>query len=68
VKKSKKTVFGKTYHFEEIKSVKDFQKQVKISDYEDIKPYIEKIKIEVFKDLKICSCFLPFALSQTTYI
>jgi hypothetical protein len=44
VKKSKKTVFGKTYHFEEIKSVKDFQKQVKISDYEDIKPYIEKIK------------------------
>ncbi|MFC7346636.1 GH3 auxin-responsive promoter family protein [Chryseobacterium zhengzhouense] len=41
---AKKTLFGRTYGFENIKSVKDFQEKVPIADYEDLKPYIEKVK------------------------
>lgn len=41
---AKKTLFGRTYDFENIKSVKDFQKKVPVADYEDLKPYIEKVK------------------------
>lgn len=44
VKNSEKTLFGLHHNFSEIKSVKDFQKKVKISDYEDLKLYIEKVK------------------------
>lgn len=44
VKSAEKTLFGLQHDFSEIKSIQDFQKRVKISDYEDIKPYIEKIK------------------------
>lgn len=41
---AKKTLFGRTYDFENIKSVKDFQEKVSVADYEDLKPYIEKVK------------------------
>lgn len=41
---AKKTLFGRTYGFENIKSVKDFQEKVPVADYEDLKPYIEKVK------------------------
>lgn len=41
---AKKTLFGREHDFENIKSVKDFQNKVKISDYEDLKPYIERVK------------------------
>lgn len=41
---AKKTLFGRTYDFENIKSVKDFQEKVPVADYEDMKPYIEKVK------------------------
>lgn len=41
---AKKTLFGRTYDFENIKSVKDFQEKVPVADYEDLKPYIEKVK------------------------
>ncbi|MEZ7888533.1 MAG: GH3 auxin-responsive promoter family protein, partial [Cloacibacterium sp.] len=44
VKKSEKTLFGLQHNFSEIKSVEDFQKNVKISDYEDLKPFVEKVK------------------------
>ncbi|WP_139420733.1 GH3 auxin-responsive promoter family protein [Chryseobacterium mulctrae] len=44
VNTAKKTLFGRTYDFENIKSVKDFQKKVPVADYEDLKPYIEKVK------------------------
>ena len=44
IKKSEKTLFGLQHNFSEIKSVKDFQKNVKICDYEDLKPFIEKVK------------------------
>lgn len=41
---AKKTLFGRTYDFENIRSVKDFQEKVPVADYEDLKPYIEKVK------------------------
>lgn len=41
---AKKTLFGRTYDFENIKSVKNFQEKVPVADYEDLKPYIEKVK------------------------
>ncbi|MFY7846161.1 GH3 auxin-responsive promoter family protein [Chryseobacterium gambrini] len=41
---AKKTLFGREHDFENIKTVKDFQERVKVSDYEDLKPYIEKVK------------------------
>ena len=44
VRKSEKTLFGRAHHFEEIRSIKDFQEKVPITDYEGLKPYIEKIK------------------------
>ncbi|WP_029297996.1 GH3 auxin-responsive promoter family protein [Chryseobacterium hispalense] len=41
---AKKTLFGREHDFENIRSVKDFQDKVNISDYEDLKPYIERVK------------------------
>lgn len=41
---AKKTLFGREHQFENIHSIKDFQKNVPISDYEDLKPYIERVK------------------------
>lgn len=41
---AKKTLFGRTYDFENIQSVRDFQEKVPVADYEDLKPYIEKVK------------------------
>ncbi|WP_312820156.1 GH3 auxin-responsive promoter family protein [Kaistella carnis] len=44
LKTAEKTLFGRTYQFEELKTIEDFQTKVPVSDYEDLKPYIEKIK------------------------
>ena len=40
ITKCKDTVFGKKYGFEQIKTIKDFQKQVPISHYKDLEPWI----------------------------
>ena len=39
---AKQTEFGKTYHFEKIKSYEDFSKRVPLFDYESFTPYLEK--------------------------
>ena len=44
VKTAEKTLFGREHQFENIKTVQDFRKNVKIADYEDLKPYTEKVK------------------------
>ncbi|WKS94898.1 GH3 auxin-responsive promoter family protein [Riemerella columbina] len=44
VKTAEKTLFGRVHHFENIKTIQDFQKQVPITDYEGLKPYIDKMK------------------------
>ncbi|GEN74919.1 GH3 auxin-responsive promoter family protein [Chryseobacterium hagamense] len=41
---AQKTLFGREHDFENIRSVKDFQKRVRVSDYEALKPYIERVK------------------------
>lgn len=44
VKTAEKTLFGREHQFETIQNVQDYQKLVKISDYEELKPYIERVK------------------------
>lgn len=39
---SKNTLYGKEHHFNQIKTIEDFQKQVPINEYEDLRPYIER--------------------------
>ena len=39
---AKHTEFGKTHHFEKIKSYEDFDKRVPLFDYESFTPYLEK--------------------------
>lgn len=43
IQKATYTQFGKDHHFNEIKSIRDFQQAVPIRDYEGIKPYIDRI-------------------------
>lgn len=40
----KNSEYGKKYHFDEIKTVDDYRKNVPITDYYDYLPYIEKMK------------------------
>ncbi|MFV8368802.1 GH3 auxin-responsive promoter family protein [Flavobacterium sp. LB2R40] len=42
IKEAKKTQFGIDHHFDQIKTVKDFAKQVPIRDYEALKPYVDQ--------------------------
>ena len=44
ISQAKDTTFGKDHHFEQIKTHKDFIKQIPIRDYEDLKPYVERVK------------------------
>ena len=43
--KGKDTLFGKNHQFAKINSIKDFQTQVPVRDYEEFKGYIEEIKL-----------------------
>ncbi|AGA77605.1 GH3 auxin-responsive promoter family protein [Echinicola vietnamensis] len=42
IKSAKKTQFGKKYGFADIKSPKDFDRQVPVHSYEQMQPYIEQ--------------------------
>ena len=41
---AKKTLFGRVHQFGDIHSIKDYQQNVPVNDYEGFRPYIEKIK------------------------
>jgi hypothetical protein len=41
---NRNTKYGKEYDFKKIRTIKDFQKQIPITTYEDYVPYIEEIK------------------------
>ena len=43
IENAQDTEFGKDHHFNQIKTFKDFQKQIPVRDYEDLKPYVEKV-------------------------
>ncbi|HPD94474.1 MAG: GH3 auxin-responsive promoter family protein [Bacteroidales bacterium] len=42
ISKARETVYGKKYDFDKIKSIKDFQQNVPVVDYEGLKPYIDR--------------------------
>lgn len=44
IKDARDTAFGADHHFDTIKTVHDFIKQVPVRDYEDLKPYIDKVR------------------------
>lgn len=41
--KGKRTLFGRKFGFDDVKTISDFQKNVPISTYEELFPYIEKM-------------------------
>jgi hypothetical protein len=43
VYKARNTQFGIDHHFNHIKTIKDFQEQVPIRDYEALKPYVDMV-------------------------
>lgn len=45
IRNAKNTQFGSDHHFDKIKTIHDFQKQVPVRDYEDLKPYIDKVRM-----------------------
>jgi hypothetical protein len=59
------TLFGKEHFFGSIKSIKDFQKKVPISTYEDLYPYIKKM-IEGQSDILWAKKITMFAKSSGT--
>jgi hypothetical protein len=44
IKKNKNTAYGRKYNFSSINSIKDYQRNVPVINYEDLQQYIEKIK------------------------
>ena len=44
IKQNKNTEFGRLHHFDAIRSVEDFRRNVPMSEYEDYVPYIERMK------------------------
>lgn len=51
LKQAENTDFAQKYHFSKIKTIKDFQDFVPITDYESLKPFIEKVYIEGKKNV-----------------
>lgn len=43
VRRGKNTEFGRKYHFGSVGTIREFQQQVPVSNYEDIFPYIERM-------------------------
>jgi hypothetical protein len=43
IRQAKNTSFGIDHHFDQIKTVADFAKNVPIRDYEALKPYVERV-------------------------
>jgi len=42
--RNRSTGFGRDYHFDQIRSLADYRKQVQIGDYERLRPYVERVK------------------------
>jgi hypothetical protein len=45
IQDAKDTEFGTEHHFDTIKTIDDFRKQVPVRDYEDLKVYIDKVRV-----------------------
>ena len=44
IRQNRNTAFGKAHHFDAIRSVEDFRRNVPVSTYEDFAPMLEKMK------------------------
>lgn len=44
IQQAKSTAWGKTYSFENIKTIVEFQAEVPLSEYDDLKPWIERVQ------------------------
>jgi GH3 auxin-responsive promoter len=42
--RNRSTCFGRDHHFDQIRSLADYRKQVQIGDYEGLRPYVERMK------------------------
>src|SRR4030095_5489283 len=42
--RNRSTRFGRDHHFDQIRSLEDYRKQVQIGDYEGLRPYIDRAK------------------------
>ncbi|WP_128545561.1 GH3 auxin-responsive promoter family protein [Larkinella soli] len=43
IRKGRATEWGRSHHYDSIRSVRDYQERVPISSYEDLYPYIERV-------------------------
>src|SRR6266542_3927837 len=42
VRRNRRTAFGAAHRFEQVRTVKDFQKRVRPADYDALSPYVER--------------------------
>ena len=66
IHKNRNTEYGKKYDFSSIKTMKDYQEKVPLSDYEDYRPYIEKMAKKKEKNLIIKKNIKAFAMTSGT--
>lgn len=66
INKNQETIIGKEHNFQNIRSIKDYQKQVPIRNYEDYIPYIERLKSGQFNILSSeAPCYLLMTSGTT---
>ena len=66
VRSNQKSAFGKTYNFDKINSVSDFQKFVPPNKYEDLEPYIKALANGARAQLTVEDPFMFATTSGTT--
>ena len=64
IKNNSDTEYGKKYHFDKIKTIDDFKKNVPFSIYDDYAPYIEKMITENEENLITTSPIRHYAVSS----
>jgi hypothetical protein len=64
LKAGEKTEFGKLHHFDEVKTVEDYRRNVPLSTYEDYAPYIDRMINNNEEDLLISYPLIGY--SQTS--
>jgi hypothetical protein len=60
------TDFGRDHHFNDIRSVADFRKNVPVAGYEEYEPYLQRVRAGDFKALLADSTVHMFALTSGT--
>ena len=66
IRRNEDCEFGRAHGFSSIRSIADYQRQVKSNTYEDLEPYIEKAKAGVEKQLTVEKPIMFATTSGTT--